>query len=112
MLNPKSLIVNFLPLFMYFVSMTAHGAGVILGQATWSTGNGHDYAIAEFPSETWNSASIDIQTTLPGYHLATITSQAEQDFIWQFILATTGGGWDWWLGGFQPIEPEVNPAEG
>lgn len=108
----KLLIVNITALHLCIMSLIAQGAGVVLGQTTWSTGNGHDYAIVEFPLETWNSASIDIATTLPGYHLATITSQAEQDFIWQFFLDTTSSGRDWWLGGFQPIEPEIDPAEG
>jgi hypothetical protein len=98
--------------FFIFLSTATSAAGVILGQTTWTAGNGHDYAIVEFPNETWESASMDITTTLPGYHLATITSQSEQDFIYQFFLDTTGGGWDWWLGGFQPVDPEIDPAEG
>jgi hypothetical protein len=66
----------------------------------------------EFPEETWASASADIAVTLPGYHLATITSQAEQDFVWDFVVATTGGSIEWWLGGFQDVENEIDPDEG
>jgi hypothetical protein len=83
-----------------------------LGQTTWTAGNGHSYAVVEFPGETWASASADIAVTLPGYHLATITTQAEQDFVWDFMVDTTGGGWQWWLGGFQDIAIEPDPAEG
>jgi len=104
--------VSLLGLLLTTMSMTAQGAGVILGQTTWTAGNGHDYAIVDFPQESWNSASLDITTTLPGYHLATITSESEQDFIYQYFVSITGGRSDWWLGGFQPIEPEIDPAVG
>jgi hypothetical protein len=90
----------------------AQGAGVLLGQTTWTAGNGHSYAIVEFPAETWASASADIAITLPGYHLATITSQAEQDFVWDFLLQTVDAPNEFWLGGFQDVAVETDPAEG
>jgi hypothetical protein len=101
-----------LGLLLTTVNTIAYGAGVILGQTTWTAGNGHSYAIVEFPGETWASASADIAVTLPGYHLATITTQAEQDFVWGFVIEATGGDAQWWLGGFQDVEPEPDPAEG
>ena len=102
-----------LVLFIAAVTTTTQGAGVVLGETTWTAGNGHSYAIVEFPEETWASASADILVTLPGYHLATITSQAEQDFVWAYLTQIGGAGvGDFWLGGFQDIEPETDPAAG
>jgi len=106
------LAASLLVFSLAIVNTIAQGAGVILGQTTWTAGNGHSYAIVEFPEETWASASADIAVTLPGYHLATITTQAEQDFVWGFMVDTTGGGWEWWLGGFPDIAIEPDPAEG
>ncbi len=99
-------------LLLSSASHLSYGADTVLGQTTWTAGNGHAYAIVEFPSETWTSAAADITSTLPGFHLATITSQAEQDFVWGFLQQTTDGGSEWWLGGFQDLENETDPAAG
>lgn len=111
-MNVQQTVMSFLCLSLCAFNTVVQGAGNILGQTTWTAGNGHSYAIVEFPGETWASASTDIGVTLPGYHLATITTQAEQDFVWDFLVTTTGGGWEWWLGGFQDVAIETDPAEG
>ena len=112
-MKSQVLAVSLLGLFLTTVNTIAQGAGVISGQTTWTAGNGHSYAIVHFPGETWESASADIAVTLPGYHLATITSQAEQDFLWEFLGQTTDVFGEWWLGGFQDVAPpEIDPAEG
>lgn len=67
-------------------------------------GNGHYYeffAASSSPTTTWTYAR-DHALTLsyngyPGY-LATVTSQAEQDFIWNNVMAQ-GNGYSAWLGG-------------
>lgn len=97
---------------LFCMNPIALGGGLVEGQVTWEEGNGHSYAIVSYPGETWLSASTDITTTLPGYHLATITSQAEQDFVWNFLNQTTDSYCEWWLGGFQNVEVEVDPSEG
>lgn len=84
--------------------------GVLLSQTTWTEANGHIYAIVDLPGTDWSTAATDLQKLLPGYHLATITSQREQDFVWQFLVDTTGGAWEWWLGGFQEVDVETDPA--
>jgi len=99
-------------LLLNSASPLSYGAGTVLGQTAWTTGNGHAYAVVEFPSETWTRAAADITSTLPGFHLATITSQAEQDFVVRFLQQTTGDGSEWWLGGFQDLENETDPAAG
>lgn len=69
----------------------------------WAAGNGHFYDVVPVTDQvTWDasfaSASSTIFNGVPG-HLATITSQAEQDFIvGQFGDAIRAK----WLGGFQP----------
>jgi hypothetical protein len=46
----------------------------------------------------------------PGYHLATITSQAEQDFV-QGLLGGVNVGGEFWLGGFQdPLDTPTASA--
>jgi hypothetical protein len=96
-----------------FPSSTSYAAGAILGQTVWTSGNGHTYALVAFPGEVWTSAAADITSTLPGFHLATITSQAEQDFAWTFLQQTaSGGGPEWWLGGYQDLQNETDPAAG
>jgi hypothetical protein len=68
----------------------------ILAQGTWTAGNGHDYAIVSLPESTWAEAAANLPS---GYHLATITSQEEQEFIESLLSDVTGG--EFWLGGFQ-----------
>jgi len=61
-------------------------------------GNGHWYDAIGF-NQNWHrarrNASTRIHLDLPG-HLATLTSQAEQDFVWQSFYRC-----NYWLGGFQ-----------
>ena len=73
--------------------------------ATWSE-NGHQYAVMLAPSITWDAAAA-AATELPGgnWHLATITSAAEQQFIEGLSLA----GRAFWLGGFQ-APGSISPA--
>jgi len=60
--------------------------------------NGHWYDAID-GSFTWIQAFLDARSRshqdLPG-HLATLTSQEENDFVWQTFQA-----YDYWLGGFQ-----------
>ena len=78
----------------------------------WAAGNGHYYDVVFVTDQvTWgaarDSAAGTIFNGVPG-HLATITSQAEQDFIvGQFGDAIRAK----WLGGFQ-TPGSVEPNEG
>ena len=71
------------------------------------TGNGHWYEVVEPPSGgiTWEEASQAAQgriwMSMSG-HLATITSQGEQDFV-----ATLLGSHNYWLAGYQ--DPKTSP---
>lgn len=75
----------------------------LAGPIQWAAGNGHYYDVVPVTDQvTWDasfaSAASTIFNGVPGF-LATITSQAEQDFIvGQFGDAIRAK----WLGGFQP----------
>ena len=60
--------------------------------------NGHDYIVVDALAISWDDAKA---ATLPGYHLATISSVAENDFIRSLVNDLDGG--EYWLGGSQPI---------
>ena len=63
-----------------------------------SGGNGHWYELVESPDIIWTEARDD--AVLRGGHLATITSQAENDFIGTNLLASALAE-KYWLGGYQ-----------
>lgn len=52
-----------------------------------SGGTGNRYVIVSFPGQSLEASRADMESRFPGFHLATITSQAEQDFIDQLIAA-------------------------
>ncbi len=81
----------------------------------WKTengGNGHFYdAVAVEVSTTWNDAKLAAESlTFRGVsgHLATITSQQENDFIISNLPDAPNN--DYWLGGFQP--PDAPEPDG
>lgn len=61
--------------------------------------NGHQYEIFT-GNYTWDQANDLVQGMGEEYHLATITSQEEQDFV-QGMLADSGYGGEFWLGAQQ-----------
>ena len=65
--------------------------------ATWSE-NGHQYGVILAPSISWDAAAAAAaELEGGGWHLATITSEAEQQFIEGLSLS----GREFWLGGIQ-----------
>ena len=71
--------------------------------------NGHDYILVTYPNYSglsWEAANSDVKTRLgDNYHLATITSQGEQDFIESLMVS----GWEFWIGGYQSAS-ETDPG--
>lgn len=59
-----------------------------------SGGNGHWYDVVHYRS-TWDDANAQVQNQGAGY-LATLTSQAENDFAWSHFSYP-----GYWLGGYQ-----------
>jgi len=93
--------------------MPGYWRRVPLGNSIWAEGNGHIYAVVDLPEAPWQTANADVQDLLPGYHLVTVTSADEEAFIEQLLVDVTGSsGWEWWLGGFQDLEVETDPAAG
>ncbi len=74
-------------------------------------GNGHWYELVEDAID-WNAAKLAAEQSIHEGtvgHLATITSQAENDFILSSVYET--GTYYTWVGGFQPAgspEPDGN----
>jgi hypothetical protein len=85
-------------------------AGRIVGEATWTDGNGHRYVGVELNGRSWEEARADLAALLPGYHLATVTSEAELIFLSDFMGENMLYG-QHWLGGYQSArKPEIDPA--
>jgi len=82
---------------------------VIVGDGIWDA-NGHQYVVVEFRGQTWDTANTDLSNQLSGFHLATITSQEEQDFVNNLVAGLISG--ELWLGGFQDPITELDPAAG
>ena len=69
---------------------------VVSSTETWE-GNGHEYAVVGADGITWDAARQATTALGGGWHLATITSAAEQAFVGSLPLS----GVEFWLGGFQ-----------
>jgi len=62
--------------------------------------DGNDYIVVDFAGQSWVEATTDMETNLgTNYHLATITSAAEQTFVQDTLLDGYTG--EYWLGGYQ-----------
>lgn len=72
-------------------------------------GNGHDYEVVLMAGASWEDALFDISDEK--YLLATITSEAEQNFIMSELIPSYNYtvGRDLWIGGLQ--EPANEPDE-
>ena len=64
-----------------------------------SGGNGHWYSVRVFTSELTPSEYFDLATAIGGYG-ASITNQAEDEFVYQLSVATPGG---WSVCGLGPL---------
>lgn len=69
---------------------------VVSSAITWE-GNAHEYAVVGADGISWDAARQATSTLAGGWHLATITSAAEQGFVGSLPLS----GVEFWLGGFQ-----------
>jgi hypothetical protein len=89
---------------------TVH-AGVLGGGVSWAaTFNGHQYQFFSTSTNiSWAEAKDKVTALGPGWHLATITSPAENDYLAQTI--SSNGIYEAWLGGYQDPSSSVNPAD-
>jgi len=67
----------------------------VAGAGSIWTGNGHEYAVVESYGIPWHAASETAQ--MQGWYLATIGSEAENDFV-KFLLGTQPNLSQYWLG--------------
>jgi len=72
------------------------------------TFGGSQYDIVYFEGKSWDEAKADVVTRLgSNWHLAVITSQDIQNFVFN-NLVNGSGGLEYWLGGYQnPIDEQV-----
>ena len=97
---------------IFWYGMTyGQDSGQILVQERWETGNKHIYAYVSLPDCTWEEALNDLNGLLTGFHLATITSQEEHDFLIS-LLDEVPSFSQGWLGGYQEPPEEPDPAAG
>lgn len=110
----KAMRVSSCVIVMFFITLPA-----VADRVAWS-GNGHEYEAVSVPSGvTWFAANAAAAEA--GGHLATITSLAENDFVfrqlvnspefWTDLFAGSCCSWGPWIGGFQPdgsVEPSDN----
>ncbi len=86
-------------------SVIAITSSSVMAQSTavqWTTasgGNGHWYSVRVFTSELTPSEYFDLATAIGGYG-ASITNQAEDEFVYQLSVATPGG---WSVCGLGPL---------
>jgi hypothetical protein len=81
-----------------FALVTAGLLAGIAGPANAVMFNGHDYLVITAPAIEWTAARAAVPA---GYHLATISSAAENAFVLGLIDAL--GGDEYWLGGSRPV---------
>lgn len=74
-----------------------------------SDGELHQYMVVYF-QDTWEAANAHVGTLGEGWHLATVTSAEEQEFLTSFLYSTVEGR-KFWLGGYQD-DDATEHAEG
>jgi len=90
--------------FLLAVSGTAYSLPV-----QWS-GNGHLYEVVLLDSSiSWDSAKA--ATEADGKYLATITTEEENDFVWNLVSGAIPKYDSYWLGGYQ-LNPGTNEPLG
>jgi len=98
-------------LFTLWVTQGVALADSIVISGSWSTGphhNNHNYSLVLAPAISWDQAVSNSTSLYPGYHLATITSHEEMDYINTLLSGNTE---QFWIGGYQDGN-ETSPEEG
>ena len=93
---------------LLLLSEFAVGAPVLWNPA--SGGNGHTYDVIYIPAGvTWTQAKVDAEALGSDWHLATVTSSAENEFIYSLIVnnpaiwrdTVCGAPLGPWIGGYR-----------
>jgi hypothetical protein len=100
-------------MFALAVILASSPAGA--APVTWASGpgaNGHQYELRQRPGISWQAAKDEAEALGAGWHLATITSEEEQDWLDENVLGPEGGTGEYWLGGYQVPSDEPEAATG
>ena len=87
-------------------------AFLVLGLAGTSMAvpfDGSEYQVVYASGISWESAKINAESIDSGWHLVSITSQEEQDFLATMLGEQNGM---YWAGGFQTVDPNLGVNEG
>lgn len=72
--------------------------------------NGNTYVVSALPEANWDAAKADLASGLAGFHLATLTSAEENEYV-ASLLRESGAFGDFWFGAYQAApKPETDPA--
>jgi hypothetical protein len=101
----KKLVLGLSGVFLCLIIISSASALV------WD-GSGHDYQVIFLPGASWEEARLNISDQK--YLLATITSQAEQNFIMTELIPSYNSTVkrDLWIGGLQNPRNEPNEFNG
>jgi hypothetical protein len=86
-------------------------AVTVLAEGTGS--NGNTYVVVALPEANWAEAEADLASDFEGFHLATLTSADENDFVASLLAKSAESGLfgDFWFGAYQTApKPEIDPA--
>ena len=83
-----------------------------IATSSWADGSGttHEYVFYRFirndqlgttADKGWEATNSWVQNNLSGYHLATITSEAESNSVFSSLFANSGLSLEIWLGGYK-----------
>lgn len=79
------------------VTLSAAVQGVAAAPVTWG-GNGHEYDVVRAEGMTWTAAQAAVAAMGAGWHLATITSAAEDAFVASLLSSALPARSHFWLG--------------
>jgi len=98
----KKFLLFLFAMSLAFGAVGTASAGLIVDRSGfWDSAEGyyHEYVLVMYPGMGWDDATVDMNNSLgSGFHLATITSGSEQEFIADLLV----GMGEYWLGGYQP----------
>jgi hypothetical protein len=94
--------IRFLLLFLCLIGFTAANAQALII---------NDYVIV-YGQYTWDQAANDLAANMPGYHLATITSEEEQLHVASLLDKSRYTNGEFWLGGIQDYGQGVTASQG
>ena len=91
--------ISFIVFLLFLIFAAANSANAV-------SFGGHEYVVVFSNAITWSAASAELKTSYgDNWHLATITSEAEDEFIASLISSvhSPGDRNEYWVGGYQDL---------